>query len=574
MGMLSKLAFWRRDKRTPVETFVDGDGAEASAESASSPSPCAQPEESPEVSVGSAALMPPPVRWQRLGPIGEDVPDTDRTASPASSRSPSPRMTENVSSAGLAFDVPVEQVWHEASQTLGQRVAESLQSPKWDRRVSALKAAAATLNGADLRGMAKPGSTGMLGKGLGTSERVRCWRSLCQVLHILMLDKVLPVRIAAHATFMDTFANSEGLVDEDEVRFALGVLLGHLIGQLGDSNPRLHDSARRCVLFAAEHHGLMGLNAVLERLREHLQAGASHDRSRLKALHFGVLDTVDFLLHHFPGHRPGGDEDDDEDEQEDCEAHPPDTWTQSEVSPFIVAGMSDSLGQRARASAVKLAVTVYGTFGSEAMQPVLAGLRPAKQQLLRRAFEESELDDADRAEAAGPSADGGENAGGRGERGEPATDRSPIAPRKDPRGTPNPALSRGSPKNAAAGARCGEILRPMAEKDEEELLMDHILEDAGLVFGGLDSCSPLHAKQPRPMPPGTLEALFGIGDPDEQRLLEQQLLELGISLDDDASCADRSRAAGGALPHHMNEGDGNFSLAPRRFRDGEILEVC
>lgn len=366
-----------------------------------------------------------------------------------------PAMPSTPMSKRVEFTSKPEEVWAEAGDVFGSQVAASLQASKWDRRVEALKAATTAVKGKCPQG----------GRSLRLQERVRAWRVACKVLNVVMRDKVMPVRLASHEAFLDIFRNADGLVgcglSPEELHFAIGALLQHVIDRLGDSNLRLHESARKCVLFSAEHPGLLGLGAVLERLKTYMVAARSADRAKV---HAGVLDTVNFLLQHFPGHRTSSSDDCIEDEDEDFDG---DVWTQHDVSPFIVAGMDDALGSRVRSSAVTLAVTVYATFGLEAMLPMLAGLRPAKQSLLRQKFDESEWDEP------------------------------------EPAGAEELALVADEPaeREMADLLVCGHAMRPLplnfhepapVETREEELLMDGILEDAGAVFcnGGLPGMAP------------------------------------------------------------------------------------
>eukprot|EP00747_Dinoflagellata_sp_TGD_P109014 gnl/TRDRNA2_/TRDRNA2_170572_c1_seq1.p1 gnl/TRDRNA2_/TRDRNA2_170572_c1~~gnl/TRDRNA2_/TRDRNA2_170572_c1_seq1.p1 ORF type:complete len:415 (-),score=97.04 gnl/TRDRNA2_/TRDRNA2_170572_c1_seq1:362-1606(-) len=213
--------------------------------------------------------------------------------------------------ATLSFSIPQEELWHKVSSEFGHMIASSLQASKWDKRVQALKSVAQVLKGLGLGPMSEPGSTGFLGKGLKLRDRVECWRTACQLLHLLLRDKVMPVRLASHELFMDVFANAEGLVTKREIHFALGVLIDPLIDRLGDHNLRLHESARLCVVFCAEHPGLFGVGAVLARLQARLVApGKIGERAKA---HFGVLDAVGQLLKKFPGRRDDDDDDDDED---------------------------------------------------------------------------------------------------------------------------------------------------------------------------------------------------------------------------------------------------------------------
>ncbi|CAK0831423.1 unnamed protein product [Prorocentrum cordatum] len=311
----------------------------------------------------------------------KEVPDSvASTASGVSTTAP----PEDESSDGfeLRFDATLQQIHAGIGQAYGHAVASSLQSPKWDRRAQALKAVASALEG-------RPCGSDSLGSpagGAGSAGGAVGWRFSCQLLHHVMRDKVMPVRLAACDLFMATFAKTEAAVSQAEGRFALGTLLEHLIDRLGDSNLRLHESARRCVLFAAEMSSFFGLGSVLARLRARLESSQGSERARV---HFGILDAIGVLLEHFPGrrggtepHRPECAEDDDLSES-GVGRGSADSWTQDDVAPFIAAGMDDALGQRVRDRAVALAVAVYQTFGAEAMLPLLTGLRPAKQALLR-----------------------------------------------------------------------------------------------------------------------------------------------------------------------------------------------
>lgn len=302
------------------------------------------------------------------------------------------------------FEVPLEQVHASVGEAFGPTVAASLQSSKWDKRVQALKAISAVLKGQDIEGMAKPGSTGVLGKGLNKGDRGRGWKVAVQLLHHFMKDKVMPVRLAAYELFSDVFTSVVGIPKTD-VHGALQTLVDRLLCGLGDSNCRVHEGARKNVLLAAEGYNLLGLSAVLAKLRAktaeqqvvHGKTSMSGGRittaskgtnDRAKTI-FGVLDCVNLLLQHFPGRRAGEEQEDDEEDADE------DSWTQKCIAPFIIAGLDDSLGLRVRGSALDLAVTAYQTLGGDAMEPLLAKLRPAKQQLLKQRFKESEEDDGE-----------------------------------------------------------------------------------------------------------------------------------------------------------------------------------
>mmetsp|Transcript_31616 Transcript_31616/g.57500 ORF Transcript_31616/g.57500 Transcript_31616/m.57500 type:complete len:592 (-) Transcript_31616:193-1968(-) len=413
-----------------------------------------------------------------------------------STRTPSPSEYDEDS---LNFDATLEQTRAGVSEAFGQMIASSLQSTKWDKRSQAMKAIMQVLKGLDVQGaVAPPGSTGVLGKGLKLRDRTRCWRLSCQLLNHFMIDKVMPVRLAALDLFQDTFANVEG-IEAVEVRYAAGVLVEHLIDKVGDSNVRLHEGSRKCVLFCAEHPGLLGLGTVLERLKSKIDScpktGKGGDRSKV---HFGVLDTVSVLLEHFPGRRqkpnsPKSDESDIEDEEGRSSE---DSWTAEDISGFIIAGMDDSLGPRVRNVAVSLAGAVFSTFGMESMEPILQQLRPAKQNLLKQKFKELEEDHL-------PEED--DDAEGDGE----------VRPDLDGFLVCGAAVQ---PTPTAASQPTG---------GDEECLMDGILEEAGMVFNGTGIVNEA-ARSPHF---GREEESFMDDLEDfEEALLEEELL--GLNLDE------------------------------------------
>lgn len=572
MGVIGKLAFWRKSSKksktteTPVEPFdppeaeplskkipaaledVDVPSSASTSLQASNPQEFeATFEESPK-STGSSiheirgAKTPSPAR---LSPVQQSPKQTQTplqqspvqrgqsppqigTAADAAPEAGEAELGAEVrpvarqesfaadlptddQDAAVDLDVPLEQVFASVGQAFGSMISSSLQSPKWDKRAQALKAVGTMLRGLDLQGPAKPGSTGVLGKGLRLRDRVVCWRTCCQLLNHCLRDKVMPVRLAAHELFLDAFSVSEGLVAQAEVHYAITILIEHLLDRLGDSNLRLHESARKCVLFSAEHPGLLGLGAVLSKLRLRLEAkGKAGDRAKV---YHGVLDAVNLLLQHFPGRRNDRHAGiaDDEDEAEDLANEPSASWTQDDIAPFIVAGMDDNLGARPRNTAVALAVTVYQTFGMEAMQPLLAGLRPAKQALLKQKFEE--------VEELGP--DDGDSSTGE-DRTKDFSDlvicgnavklcRQPQLP----------------------GAVCS------GEGDDEEMIMDCILEETGMVFNGAGITQEgfgLDARSLRAAPGGLRTHLLGeereaLSELEEEhRLLEEELLNIGIDL--------------------------------------------
>lgn len=351
--------------------------------------------------------------------------------------------------------------------------------------------------------------------GRGAADRATCWRLSCQLLNQVMRDKVMPVRLAAFDLFVDTFGKVEGAaVAQAEANFALSVLVEHLIDRLGDSNLRLHESARRCVLFAAEMPALLGLGGVLARLRARMEGSKGNERTKV---HFGILDVVNVLLEHFPGRRgaPVGHQGD-EDLLDDADAarSSVDSWTQHDVAAFIVAGMDDSLGQRVRDRAAALAVTVYQTFGMEATKPILAGLRPAKQALLKQKFEESELEDGEFPDDEDDGEEGTVLAG--------AALEGLVVCGSAVRA---PVWYGSSPEPGGLPGAMGD----------EEMLMDGILEDAGMVFGGTgimpEPARPLHHDRSSGSLDGGTSRVFAQSPgatAEEDHLLEEELRRLGL----------------------------------------------
>lgn len=421
-------------------------------------------------------------------------------------RTPSPSEYEGESEDCVSFRATLEHIRAGVSEAFGQMIGSSLQSTKWDKRSQALKAITQVLKGLDLQGVPPPGSTGVLGMGLELRDRTRCWRLSCQLLNHVMRDKVMPVRLAALELFQDTFANTPD-VEPDEARYAAGVLVEHLINGVGDSNLRLHEAARRCILFAAERPGLLGLGCVLDKLKAKLDAcPKGGERNKI---HFGVLDTVAVLLEHFPGRRVNADkspispkslnsEDDDLDDDDDDQTCG-DSWTAEDISPFIIAGMvEDSLGPRVRNSAVALAGTVFSTFGMDAMQPLFKSLRPAKVTLLKQKFKELEEDQI-------PQDEDDEDDGGEADV-RPDLDNLLICG-----SAMRPAPIPGVPAATLPGA--------MGEED----IMDGILEETGMVFSG---AGIVHEGRP-------------VEDELEDALLEEELLGMGL---DDLEDLDEQQA--------------------------------
>lgn len=593
MGVLGKLAFWRKTNQKAqagaVEPFVASEAQSpkgedvkadlsASVERAGGANPqddeadnncppapagfsptapqapphiAAPPSASvsgrPSPSASSSSRISPPL--PKGAPLVNDADALEAELDAEEDRFPTPKLPEVADPCDeeLDLELPIEQVYAGVSQAFGPMIASSLQSPKWDKRAQALKAVGTMLRGLDLQGMAPPGSTGVLGKGLRLRDRVLCWRSCCQLLHHVMCDKVMPVRLASHELFQDAFGNAEGLVSQEECHRVLHILFKHVIDRLGDSNVRLHESARKCVFFVAERPNMLGLEATLGRLQERLSSCSRNDRQKV---YNGVLDAVNFLLQHFPGRRSSARtlDDDDDEEEADSATAPTGSWTQHDIAPFIAAGMDDTLGPRVRSTVIALAVTVYQTFGMEAMQPVLDGLRPAKQALLRQKFQESE--DMDPEEFQRNTACG--------------TTASTMA-------TPSEGVTRTDAFNdlklSGHAVKIGGGKHPMLpgslEDPDEEDLMDGILEEAGLVFNGsgiVNEGFGHDSRCLRPVP-GLSRTLLEDDLEEEHRILEEELMRLDIELDDIAE-------------QEALLGDCAGNRGGSRNRPDVILEVC
>lgn len=273
------------------------------------------------------------------------------------------------------FVSSLDEIAAQVGESFGQDVL-SLQSSKWDKRAQALKTVGSVLRSLKLDATSKATDA------LHLLNITQCFETSCLLLHLAMRDRVLPVLFASHELYRETIEFACGLVPEEHIRYAMDVLFEHLTEKLGDSNIRLHESARAVVLLSAEQP-CFGLEVVLQRLLSHMNIDDAVPQKAYAKTMSGILDTVSFLLQHFPGRC------EDEGEEEDAIS----TWTPSEISPFVVHGLQTSAGlPRVKTGAVNLAVAMYATLGMLAVQPLLASLRPAMQNFLRQKFEESECE--------------------------------------------------------------------------------------------------------------------------------------------------------------------------------------
>mmetsp|Transcript_114148 Transcript_114148/g.355456 ORF Transcript_114148/g.355456 Transcript_114148/m.355456 type:complete len:463 (+) Transcript_114148:61-1449(+) len=282
---------------------------------------------------------------------------------------------------GLAFDRPLEEVLALATEAFGQ-IAAALPSPKWDRRVQALKGVGSVLRGVGgLKADAPRGNC----RGLQLRDGPRCFRAACLILHIALRDKVLPVLLAAHELYRLTFDHGRGAVPEEEAHLAMATLLPHLLAKLGDLNIRLHESACAAVVFSAGHL-FFGLAAVFARLKSHIEETTARGPQRMR-VHAGVLDVVAQLVRRFPGRHV------DEGDESDAVA----TWTPQDVRSFVVGGASvDGVtGARVQQAAAGLAVAICETLGKAAVKPMLEGMSPAAQEIVVSRLEVEALEDSD-----------------------------------------------------------------------------------------------------------------------------------------------------------------------------------
>eukprot|EP00746_Dinoflagellata_sp_MGD_P005547 gnl/MRDRNA2_/MRDRNA2_110744_c0_seq1.p1 gnl/MRDRNA2_/MRDRNA2_110744_c0~~gnl/MRDRNA2_/MRDRNA2_110744_c0_seq1.p1 ORF type:complete len:561 (+),score=130.14 gnl/MRDRNA2_/MRDRNA2_110744_c0_seq1:79-1761(+) len=385
---------------------------------------------------------------------------TSAAASPAKAEVPVKAATPAAS-----FDVDAEEFNRIITQAFGPMIPASLTSTKWDKRVNALKGVGTVLKGLSLG--AKDGLTSGGAKGLKLRDDAECFRAACLVLQRAMRDKVLPVLLASHELFREAFDQAKGSRSDQELKEAMDTLLPHALVKLGDSNIRLHDSAKEIVSYAAEQ-SFFGLSYVLELLRNLMtNAGRGHSRAKILG---GIVDGVSMLVERFPGKRMESQDDDDDDAQ---------MWCLEAVFPFIEAGLDDIVGPRTRTAATKLAVTVHSTLGKEALQPLLDKVRPAIKNLLLQKFQEEEGQDEDDWEQ--PSG--------------PLLDASVRLKHEDTMGLVlcGTACKITSQSETASSSVLhtgrslvsddGESHSPSKFSDREESLMDNILEETGLVFG-------------------------------------------------------------------------------------------
>lgn len=391
----------------------------------------------------------------------------------------------------LSLDVTDDEFIQLVNEAFGKDVAPALVSSKWDRRVEALKNVALTLKGQKL-----------------ASKNSTCFRATCLVLHRSMRDKVLPVLLEAHDLLRRVFEQAGPILSEVELKQALDSLVSHSLAKLGDSNIRLHDSAKATIIFAAEQK-YYGLPRVFVRLREHMSNG-NRGHMRAKQLN-GVIDTVCGLVENFPGRRTTISDDYQEWEESQL-------WNQDTIWPFMQEGLDDVVFPRTRLRAVELAVTVFSILGREALAPHIETLRPAVRNLLLQRFEEAEqgpdvnpeIEDVKsprgelRATILTPKdADAGASIA------RSVSIKPPSTPYASKRPSPRKSKRVDTPAHQSQGGGRPQAVEPskpsrhwrtvpaIIEEQKwksslnelEEDMMDAILEEAGLVFGKGDKVS-------------------------------------------------------------------------------------
>eukprot|EP00406_Dinophysis_acuminata_P006831 CAMPEP_0179222238 /NCGR_PEP_ID=MMETSP0797-20121207/6615_1 /TAXON_ID=47934 /ORGANISM="Dinophysis acuminata, Strain DAEP01" /LENGTH=410 /DNA_ID=CAMNT_0020929069 /DNA_START=37 /DNA_END=1269 /DNA_ORIENTATION=+ len=345
------------------------------------------------------------------------------------------------------FDLPAEDVREQVVAAFGEAAA-GFGAAKWDLRVQALKGIGSIFKELCTAAVAGPAQV----EAAKHPDPANCFRAACLALHAAMREKVIPVLFAAHELYHLVFEHCERVVSENEARAGMGVLFPNVVAKLGDLNTRLHESASTAIVFSANRH-FFGLAEVLPRLETILedQGGGVQSQQRMK-VQACVLDTVADLLKRFPGHRG---------KEEGGAAGDVFAWTPSEIAPFITKGveLKGALGSRLQAQATELAVTICGRLGRGSLHPLLGKLSPTARDLVMSRFEAQA--DLEGAPSEGEEEDGDEMML------DGANDLCVVGVGLQPQ-TPT---------------QHAEAAKPPADQTEE-ILMDKILEDAGLVFKG------------------------------------------------------------------------------------------
>jgi len=371
------------------------------------------------------------------------------TQDPASASPPASSLDSPAPSGAIRFDASLEEVLQQATEAFGS-IASALSSPKWDRRVQALKGVGTVLKGLDIKAEHAEDR-----RGLKLRDNSSCFRAACLILNVALKDKVLPVLFAAHELYRVTFEHGAGLVPKEEASHAMATLLQHVLAKLGELNIRLHESACSALVFSAGPAPRLALPVALDTLQRHINDTPMRGQQKMR-VHAGVLDAVSQLLRRFPGRRSSeGDE--------PAAA----TWSATEVAPFVVVGtqVDAATGERVRQAAASLAVLVYTALGKRSLDEVMAQLPEAAKDIVKQRIEEETgmlIDDGDFEDMGEEGDDCEEKVLG----GQDVPDLCVMGVALKPPST--------------AGQRANLVKTEVQEED----FMDEILEETGMVFQG------------------------------------------------------------------------------------------
>merc|ERR1712224_486391 len=111
----------------------------------------------------------------------------------------------------------------------------------WDRKVEALK----NINEVVKRKLVQPSKLATeTEKKKINDNNTTCFHAACMVLERSACDKILPVLLASHELLRGVFQQAVNVIEEEELLESLNASLVQLWSKVGDSNIRLHDSAK------------------------------------------------------------------------------------------------------------------------------------------------------------------------------------------------------------------------------------------------------------------------------------------------------------------------------------------
>jgi hypothetical protein len=357
-----------------------GGGASKKSDSKAVSTAKAEPQPQAKSPAAATAPLPKELPSSPAQRTPRDV--TENLSQPSEVLRPGARPPKDVSSSpsvpsasaikGSAFDVPDDEFTRILHDTFGPMVPTALMSTKWDRKVEAIKNVTEILKKKLVEPSLLATSTE---KQMIDANNNACFRAACLVMERSACDKILPVLLASHELLRAAFQQAGNVIPREELHKSLDRLLAHVWPKVGDSNIRLHDSAKTTIIFAA---GLRfySIPVVLERLQG-LISEKSRGHMRAKQIS-GVVDTVCSLVEHFPGSTAT------------TLTQGTQMWTMCQITPFIENGLDDVVGPRTRVGAVKLAGAAFSKLGRDAMTPLLVTVRPAVRNLLLQKFDELE----------------------------------------------------------------------------------------------------------------------------------------------------------------------------------------